>query len=87
MVLLWLTPEMTVNRMTVNVLASLYFVIGSIFEERKLLRQYGEAYAHYQRNMPRLVPRLHRYRPPCDEPPANPEVRSHQDRHRAPSGA
>ena len=73
--ILWLIPEMTVNRITVNALASLYFVIGSIFEERKLLREYGEAYAHYQRNVPRLVPRLRSYHLPRNQPPNRHEVR------------
>jgi len=86
MVLLWLMPEMTINRITVNALALLYFVVGSIFEERKLLQQYGKAYAHYRSNVPRLVPRLHRYRPPCDEPSAGLDVQPNQDHHRAPSG-
>lgn len=86
MVLLWLTSEMTVNRITVNILASLYFILGSMLEERKLLQQYGEAYAHYQSNVPRLVPRLHRYRPPCDESPARPRVQPHQDQHCTPMG-
>ena len=86
MALLWLTPEMTINRITVNALASLYFVVGSIFEERKLLRQYGEAYGHYQSNVPRLVPRMRRYDPPCDESPASLQVRPHQDQHSPASG-
>jgi protein-S-isoprenylcysteine O-methyltransferase Ste14 len=65
-VLLWLMPVMTANRTAINVLASLYFVVGSVFEERKLLQQHGEAYAHYQRHVPRLVPRLRKYSPPRD---------------------
>ena len=86
MILLWLVPEMTINRIATNVLASLYFVIGSTFEERKLLRQYGEAYAHYQRHVPRLIPRLRRYSAPCGDPPASLEVRPHRDQHQASSG-
>lgn len=85
MILLWLVPEMTINRIAINVLASLYFVIGSIFEERKLLRQYGEAYAHYQSHVPRLIPRLRRYSAPCGEPPASLEIRPHGDQHQASS--
>ena len=36
--------------------ASLYFYIGSVFEERRLLRLYGEAYAEYRKRVPALVP-------------------------------
>lgn len=37
---------------------SLYLLIGSVFEERKLIRLYGDAYRQYQREVPRLVPTL-----------------------------
>jgi len=36
--------------------ASLYLVIGAAFEERKLLRHYGAAYAAYRRRVPAFVP-------------------------------
>ena len=35
---------------------SLYLVIGSRFEERRLLRVYGEAYARYRAAVPAFVP-------------------------------
>jgi protein-S-isoprenylcysteine O-methyltransferase Ste14 len=33
-----------------------YFYIGTFFEERRLVRQFGEAYLEYQRRVPRLFP-------------------------------
>jgi len=33
-----------------------YFYIGTFFEERRLVRQFGEAYRAYQRRVPRLFP-------------------------------
>ena len=30
--------------------------IGSIFEERKLVDQFGEAYVEYRRRTPRIIP-------------------------------
>ena len=39
-------------------LGTLYLVIGSRFEERKLLRIYGNAYRIYQRDVPRYFPKL-----------------------------
>ncbi|WP_404382095.1 methyltransferase family protein [Caenispirillum salinarum] len=36
--------------------ASLYLLIGSRFEERRLLRLYGEAYARYREKVPAFVP-------------------------------
>lgn len=53
---LWLNPMMTLGSLLFNILATLYFWIGSIYEERRLLTAFGEAYAEYQRNVPGLVP-------------------------------
>jgi protein-S-isoprenylcysteine O-methyltransferase Ste14 len=36
--------------------ASLYFLIGTWFEERKLVRLYGEAYRAYRRRVPAYLP-------------------------------
>lgn len=58
LVFLWLTPEMTVNRLVLWVMFSLYFVIGAYFEERKLLREFGQQYADYKAKTPMLLPRL-----------------------------
>jgi protein-S-isoprenylcysteine O-methyltransferase Ste14 len=40
---------------------SAYTIIGAYFEERKLLLEFGDAYAEYRRKTPMLVPglRLH----------------------------
>jgi protein-S-isoprenylcysteine O-methyltransferase Ste14 len=35
-----------------------YFVIGSYFEERKLIAQFGKRYADYRQKTPMFVPRL-----------------------------
>lgn len=56
MVVLWLAPIMTVNALTFNLMVTLYFYIGSMFEERKLVREYGEVYVAHQRKVPRLFP-------------------------------
>ncbi|HEC14446.1 MAG TPA: hypothetical protein ENI72_01690 [Rhodospirillales bacterium] len=34
----------------------LYILIGAAFEERKLLRLYGEAYANYRNRVPAFIP-------------------------------
>jgi protein-S-isoprenylcysteine O-methyltransferase Ste14 len=53
---LWLNPVMTLGSFLFNVLATLYFWIGSIYEERRLLAAFGEAYEAYRRKVPGLVP-------------------------------
>lgn len=59
---MWLTPCMTANLVTPYTLMTLYFYVGSIFEERKLLSEFGPAYANYRDRVPRFLPRLK----PCD---------------------
>ena len=34
-----------------------YFYIGTFFEERRLVRTFGEEYRAYQRRVPRFLPR------------------------------
>jgi protein-S-isoprenylcysteine O-methyltransferase Ste14 len=54
---LWLTPIMTTTLLALYLSLSLYLYVGSFFEERRLRVEFGEAYADYQRRVPRLVPR------------------------------
>jgi protein-S-isoprenylcysteine O-methyltransferase Ste14 len=37
---------------------TIYIFIGAYFEERKLLREYGEVYAEYKSRTPMLIPWL-----------------------------
>lgn len=53
---LWANPTMTVQLLAFNLLATLYFWIGSVFEERKLVAAFGEEYRRYQDSVPRLLP-------------------------------
>ncbi len=55
---LWLTPTMTSNQLIVYVCATVYIFIGAYFEERKLLREYGAAYAEYKSITPMIIPGL-----------------------------
>ncbi|HEY3312628.1 MAG TPA: isoprenylcysteine carboxylmethyltransferase family protein [Anaerolineales bacterium] len=53
---IWLSPEMTLNRLVVWISMSIYVVIGAYFEERKLLREFGALYADYKARTPMLIP-------------------------------
>ncbi len=55
---IWLTPTMTQNSFTVYLGATIYILIGAYFEEKKLSREFGEAYVEYKRKTPMLVPGL-----------------------------
>ena len=53
---IWLTPVMTINILAFNIGVTAYFCIGSIFEERKLVQDFGIAYREHQQTVPRLLP-------------------------------
>jgi len=57
---IWLIPQMTVNRLVLALVFSLYLYVGTFFEERRLLREFGAEYRAYQRRVPRLLPRVRR---------------------------
>ncbi|MCB9112958.1 MAG: isoprenylcysteine carboxylmethyltransferase family protein [Anaerolineales bacterium] len=54
----WFTPTMSRNSLTLYVGVTLYLFVGAYFEERKLLREYGEDYAEYKRKTPMMIPGL-----------------------------
>jgi len=56
MLLLWFTPLMTVNALLFDLLATIYFLLGAIHEERRLLAEFGEAYRTYRREVPAFLP-------------------------------
>jgi protein-S-isoprenylcysteine O-methyltransferase Ste14 len=56
LVLIWLTPVMTSNILAFNLGISIYLVVGTLFEERKLVREYGAAYEAYRQQTPMLIP-------------------------------
>jgi protein-S-isoprenylcysteine O-methyltransferase Ste14 len=57
-VFLWFSPQMSVNLVALFFGLSAYLVIGALFEERKLVHQYGQAYLDYRRTTPMLIPGL-----------------------------
>lgn len=70
-VFIWLTPVMTTTLFAFYFGLSLYLYVGSVFEERRLLAEFGEAYRAYQRRVPRLIPvvvRRHKEPEPSSRP-------------------
>lgn len=58
LVIFTFNPIITVNGLTVTVLADLYFVFGVFIEERRFLRLFGDEYREYMRQVPRLIPKI-----------------------------
>ncbi len=48
----------TVVNLVTSGMAILYFLIGIQFEEKKLIRLFGEKYLEYKKNTPMLIPKL-----------------------------
>ncbi len=55
LILLWMSNQ-DITSMIVNGILSLYLVVGSILEERKLVAEFGSAYREYQSHVSMLFP-------------------------------
>ena len=58
LLILWLSPKVTFNSFIVYLALTLYVLVGAFFEERKLLREFGQEYAKYRSVTPMLMPGL-----------------------------
>ncbi len=58
LVFIWLTPIMTSSLLVLNIGLTIYLVLGAFYEERKLVREFGETYIDYQQRTPMLIPGL-----------------------------
>lgn len=55
--LIWLSPAITVNGLTIAILFTLYFYFGAKHEETGLRAEFGPAYDAYRQQVPMLIPR------------------------------
>jgi protein-S-isoprenylcysteine O-methyltransferase Ste14 len=58
LVFIWLSPEMTLNRLVLWSVFSIYILVGAYFEERKLVSDFGAEYLEYRSRTPMLIPGL-----------------------------
>lgn len=52
----WATPDMTIGHLLFAAAMTGYILIGLHFEERALVRQFGDEYRQYQKTTPKLFP-------------------------------
>ncbi len=55
LLLLW-TGDLNVSTLIGNIILTLYLIVGTVLEERKLVLEYGEEYRRYQKQVSMLVP-------------------------------
>ncbi|MGA1847331.1 methyltransferase family protein [Deferribacter abyssi] len=60
-VLLWSRP-LKLKDLIVNIIFTLYFIIGAINEERKLIKYYSTEYINYRKEVPMLIPKFFRFK-------------------------
>jgi len=60
-------PDQTRNSAVSVAIIVLYFYVGSFFEERRMLDQFGEEYRAYRERVPRFLPRFRKRHAP-EEP-------------------
>jgi protein-S-isoprenylcysteine O-methyltransferase Ste14 len=65
--LIWLIPFMTENLLLIYLITTVYLFLGSFHWESRLLAQFGEAYAAYLRNVPRMIPQPNKRWFQCQE--------------------
>ena len=56
LIFIWLVPKMTLNLLVLNIGLTLYILIGAVVEERKLVKEFGEAFQLYKHETPMLIP-------------------------------
>jgi protein-S-isoprenylcysteine O-methyltransferase Ste14 len=54
--MIWSYPDLTLDRLLLNVLFTGWVIAGILLEERGLVASYGDAYRRYQRKVPMLIP-------------------------------
>jgi protein-S-isoprenylcysteine O-methyltransferase Ste14 len=60
LVMIWLTPVMTVNLLVIYLLTTMYLFIGSLHWETRLVAQFGDEYREYRKRVHRIIPGLKR---------------------------
>jgi len=55
---LWLSPSVSVKSFILYVSLTIYILVGAYFEEKKLLREFGQEYTDYKSVTPMIVPGL-----------------------------
>lgn len=58
LLIIWATPVMSINILTLFVILSIYLVVGAGYEEKRMVFAFGDKYRKYQTKVPMLIPRI-----------------------------
>lgn len=58
LLVLWPAPTMTEALLAFNIGSTVYFLVGSLVEEQRLVQTFGSAYTAYRQQTPWMMPRL-----------------------------
>jgi protein-S-isoprenylcysteine O-methyltransferase Ste14 len=56
LLMIWSSPNLTMDRLLFNILWTVWIVIGTTLEERDLVYDFGQPYRDYQVQVPMIVP-------------------------------
>ena len=56
LIMIWSYPDLTYDRLLFNVLWTVWIFVGTLYEERDMVTDFGEAYRQYQQKVPMLIP-------------------------------
>jgi len=56
LLMVWSCPDVTSDRLLFNLLWTAWIVVGTVFEERDLIADFGDDYRAYQAAVPMLIP-------------------------------
>ncbi len=56
LLLVWSYADLTLDRLLLNLLFTVWVIVATTLEDRKLVATYGEAYRTYQREVPMMIP-------------------------------
>lgn len=59
-IFLLLNPVITTRWIVLTLCSIIYFIFGALLEEHRMIKQYGNTYRSYQKEVPFLLPRLSR---------------------------
>lgn len=59
LMIVWSSMSMNAATFGMNLGITLYFVFGSLYEEQRMVKGFGQAYIDYQARVPWLIPGLH----------------------------